>query len=281
MRKACSQEAEDVLVQKVEVPEAVHVAGRWNVAHRVSLVGVRKAGQNVPRRGDGQKQQQSAKGLQRPPAPPVPAQQQQGNGRRGKEDGRNQALGQRSQRQRRPHAVKPNRPAALQPGDKAVKRQQQQKREQHLRNGEAREQKRPDGGEHPQRGIKRGSPPPCALCPQPRQTRAAQQGQRIGQVGGKRILAKDAVEAGLKPIGQWRLLKIANAVHLQRDPVAALRHVLRGLRVGGVGVVQQRRRKQRSKLHRGKNNCEEYPGSQCGRRRLRPIFCICFICHRG
>ena len=51
----------------------------------------------------------------------------------------------------------------------------------------------------------------------------------IGQPSGKCILSKELIEAGFKPVGKRRLFKIANAVDLQRDPVAALRHMLRGL----------------------------------------------------
>src|SRR5262249_14872499 len=44
-----------------------------------------------------------------------------------------------------------------------------------------------------------------------------------------------------RPIHQRRLLQIANAVNVQRHPIAALDHLARGLSVRGVGVVLQRR----------------------------------------
>jgi len=72
-------------------------------------------------------------------------------------------------------------------------------------------------------------------------------------MSGKDILAKDAIERGIQPVRQRRLLQIAQAVDLQRHPVAAIGHVLRGLGVIGVRVVQQRRRKKRGQRDGGED----------------------------
>ena len=81
-------------------------------------------------------------------------------------------------------------------------------------------------------------------------------------MSGKGILAEDQVGTGHDPVGKRRLFDIADAVDLGRDPVAALGKVLRGLGMGGVYVVHQRRRKQRGKLHGGKEGREKQPSSQ-------------------
>ena len=137
MREARPGKAEEVLVDEVEVPEAVHVAGGGMVADGKALIGIGQPGQNVPGRGNGQEQNQSCDRLQLPPAPPLPAQKQQRNGRGGKENGCDQTLGQHRQRQRRPHSVKAQGPGRLEAGNQTVEGQQQQKAEQRLRNGEA------------------------------------------------------------------------------------------------------------------------------------------------
>ena len=111
VRVARAQKTEDVLIKEVEVPESMDVAQHGMVAEWVSLVGIGESGQNVPRRGDGQKQQQAREGLQIPPASPLAAHQQQRNGRGGKEDGRDEPLGEHGQRQRRPHSIKAEGPA--------------------------------------------------------------------------------------------------------------------------------------------------------------------------
>ena len=265
VRVAFAQKTQNVLVDEIEVPEAVDAAQGGVVADGVALVGITQAGQNVPGSGDGQKKEQAADRLQRPPAPPLAAQQKKWNRRRGKEDRGDQPLGQESQRQRRPHSIKMKRSDVFQPGQQAVEGRQQKKAELRLRNGEARVEKRPDRGENAESGVEAGAASPGAARPEPGQPGAAQQGQRIGQVGGKDVLAEDAIERGVEPVGQRRFLQVADAVDLQRHPVAALGHVLRGLGMAGVGVVQQGRRKQRGKLHGGEDHRQKRPCGQRGR----------------
>jgi hypothetical protein len=74
------------------------------------------------------------------------------------------------------------------------------------------------------------------------------------------VFAEDAIEGGVNPVRQGRLFQVANAVDLQRHPVAALGDVLCGLCVIGVGVVEQRRGEQRRKLNGGVQNEKEQPG---------------------
>ena len=94
-----------MFVDEVEVPEAMDIAGGGVIADGMALIGIGEAGEDVPGRGDGQIQQQSRKGFELAPAPPLAAEQQQRNGRAGKEDRRNEALGERGQRQGDPHDI--------------------------------------------------------------------------------------------------------------------------------------------------------------------------------
>ena len=64
VRIALAEETQEVFVDEVEVPEAVDVAGCWMVADGMALVGVRESGEDVPRRGDGEEEQDSGEGLQ-------------------------------------------------------------------------------------------------------------------------------------------------------------------------------------------------------------------------
>jgi hypothetical protein len=97
VRVAQAEEAEQVLVDEVEVEEAVDVADGGVVADGVALVGVVDAAEDVPGRGDEQKEQDAGEGLENAPAAPLAGEQQVGNGRSDEEDGRDESLGERGQ----------------------------------------------------------------------------------------------------------------------------------------------------------------------------------------
>ena len=65
-------------------------------------------------------------------------------------------------------------------------------------------------------------------------------------MGGEGSESKEAEADCIKPIGQRGLFKIADAVDLERDPVSARQDVARGVGVGGIGVVEERRREKGS-----------------------------------
>src|SRR6202034_4418391 len=75
VRKPLSQKAQEMLVDKIEVPEAVHVSRHGMIADRMTLVRIRQPGQDVPRRGDHQKKQEARKWLVLAPAPPLAAEE--------------------------------------------------------------------------------------------------------------------------------------------------------------------------------------------------------------
>jgi len=84
---AQGEEAQEVLVDEVEVEEAVDVAEGGVVADGVALVRIGEAAEDVPGGGDGQEEQQAGDGLELPPAAPLAGEQQVRNGGANKEDG--------------------------------------------------------------------------------------------------------------------------------------------------------------------------------------------------
>ncbi len=145
---------------------------------------------------------------------------------------------------------------------KAPESVEQEKTEQRLGNGKAREQKRPDRGQHSQRRVEAGAASPAARSPQPRQPGETEDGKGVGQVGGEHVLAEDPVGDGIEPVGQRRLFEVADAIELHGYPVAAFVHVLGDLGMRGIDVVEQRRSKERSELHGQKNGSQECPDGE-------------------
>ena len=68
---AQAEEAQKVLVDQIEVPETMHVAEGGVIAHRVALVGICQAAEDVPGSGDGHKQQETGDRLHLAPASPL------------------------------------------------------------------------------------------------------------------------------------------------------------------------------------------------------------------
>ncbi len=67
----------------------------------------------------------------------------------------------------------------------------------------------------------------------------------LGEMGGEGVEAEDAEAEGDEPVGQRRLLEVADAVDVEGDPVAGEGDVAGGVGVGGVGVVEQGRGEER------------------------------------
>ena len=127
MRIAQVNKAQNVFIDEVEVEKSMHVAQSRMVAHRVALVVIHNSAENVPRRGNRQKQQQPGHRLQRAPLSPLAGKQQVRNRRAHKEHRRNQPLGQQGQRHHGPRPVKAIRPLVLKPRYQAIKRSQKEK----------------------------------------------------------------------------------------------------------------------------------------------------------
>ncbi len=236
------------------------------VADGVALVVIVDAAEDVPRRGDEQKEQRAGDGLECAPASPLTGEKQVGNGCSDKEDGSNEALGKRGQSNAGIDPIEARGAIEFEPGDERVEGDEQEEAQLRLGNDEARKKKRADGGEYAEACIKTGARTPGAAGPEPREPGEAEHGQRVGQMRGEGIFAEDLVTGGNYPIGQRGLLDVADAVDLRGDQVAGIDHVLGGLGMGGVNIVEQRGRKEGCKLHGGKDGCQKQPDSDRGGR---------------
>src|SRR5271165_6037935 len=116
----------------------------------MALVRIGEAAENVPWRGNGQKEQEAGDGLQSAPAAPLAGEHQVGNGRSEEEDGRDEALGEQSQGDAGPHPVKARRTVGLEAGEQAVEGEEQKEGQFRLGNDKACKEKRSDGGEDAQ-----------------------------------------------------------------------------------------------------------------------------------
>ena len=76
---------------------------------------------------------------------------------------------------------------------------------------------------------------------------------------GEDVLSEDAIESGVEPVRERRFLKISDSVDLHGDPIAAFGHVLRDLRMGGICVVEQGRREERSELDGEEYDSQKHP----------------------
>ena len=80
-------------------------------------------------------------------------------------------------------------------------------------------------------------------------------------MGSKDVVAKEPVIDRHQPVGQRRLLQIANAIDLEGDPVAGERHMLGCAGMVGIGVIQQRRGEKGGQVNRGEDQQQQCPGS--------------------
>ena len=64
---------------------------------------------------------------------------------------------------------------------------------------------------------------------------------RLREMGGEGIEAEEAIADGDEPVRERGFFEVADAVDLERDPIAGEGHVAGGTGVRGVGVVEQRR----------------------------------------
>ena len=142
MRKAGADEAEDVLVEEVEIGEAVDVADGGMIADWIALIGIGDACEDVPGCGDEKKEEDTCNGLEFTPATPLTAQKQERNSGGEKEDRGDEALGESGKSEGGPHSVEADGAATLQAGDEGVESEKKQKSEDGLRDEKARVEKR-------------------------------------------------------------------------------------------------------------------------------------------
>lgn len=258
-----------MLVNEVEIEEAVNVARGGNVADGVSVIGIAEAGKDMPGSRNSEEEQEASEEAHLAPAAPLAGEDEIGNDGCGKKDGRDEPFREHCDGQRSIRDVKAGGLAIFKAGEEAVESESDEEGEKGLGDEKARPEKDADRGENSQRGVKCGAVTIGAPRPEPCKNGAGQDAERHGQMRGKDVLAEDAVIDGGQPIGERRLLKIADAVDIESDPVSAGDDVLGSLRVSGIGIIEQRGRKQRYKMNGEKNQCKQRPGAD-GRAIDRP-----------
>ena len=135
-----------------------------------------------------------------------------------------------------------------------------------LGNDEAGKEKRADGGEHAQAGIKAGARAPGAAAQSQASQARPSMASALGRWVAKVFSPKMLVAAGDQPVGQRRLFDVADAVDLGviRLPVSAMccaAWAWAASTSSSSGGVEQR-----SKLHGDKDGREQQPGGQRGGR---------------
>jgi hypothetical protein len=121
----------------------------------------------------------------------------------------------------------------------------QQQREERLRDQDAREQEGARAGEDGERRIVARPRAEGLVGPAVPEQHQQQHGQRLRQVRGEGIEAEEPEADRRQPVGQRSFFEVAHAVDLQRHQIAGGGHRARGLRVGGVCVVEDGRAEKR------------------------------------
>src|SRR5579875_706075 len=137
VRIALAQEAQKMLVDEIKIEKAVYVSGRGDIADRIPLVRIAKARQNVPRRGNGQKEQETGQKTKLPPLAPFTRDDEVRKDRGHKKDRSNQPFGKDSNRQGNIHQINTGRATVFKPGQKTVTHQRNKKRQDGFRTKEA------------------------------------------------------------------------------------------------------------------------------------------------
>ena len=189
----------------------------------------------------------------------VPVRMQVGNCGGNEEDGRDEAFGEDAEGERGPHPIDVCGLAVFEAGDEEVERERGEEGEQDLGDEDAGEEEGSDAGEHAEGGVEGGAVAKGAACPDPGEDGAAEDSEREGQVGGEDVVAEEAVVDGDDPVGERGFFEIADAVDVEGDPVSGLGDVFGDLGVGGVGVVEQRRREERGDVDGEEDGDEQDP----------------------
>src|SRR5580658_392360 len=116
----------------------------------------------------------------------------------------------------------------------------EQEREQRVWNEDAREEEDAGGGEGEKASVEACTLGKCAASPGVAEEREAKDGEREWKMDREGVFAEDAKADGGDPVGERRFFEVADTVDVECDPVAGVKHGLRGLCVRGVGVVEQR-----------------------------------------
>ena len=239
-----------MLVDEVEPEEAV----------AVHAAGVAQAGEDVPGRGDGEEEEEAGEGPEGAPVAVFAGEREVERGGAEEEDERDEAFGEDGEGECSPHGVGVERCDARSRSfaslrmtgmrgatcEEAVERGGEQQREQDIGDEDAGEEEDAGGGEDGEAGVEGGAVAEGLACPAVAEQHQQQHGDRLGQVDGEGVEAEDADAGGGDPVGQRRLLQVADVVDAQGDQVAGEQHLAGGVGVGAVGVVEHGRREEGS-----------------------------------
>src|SRR5271170_5289304 len=175
-------------------------------------VGVAKAGEDVPGRGDGEEEQESGEGAELAPATPGSGENEVGNGGGDEEDGRDEALGEDAECERGPHPVNARGLAVFEADDEEVEGERGEEGEQDLGDEDAGEEEGSDAGEDAEGGVEGGAFAKGAAGPDPGEQGAGEDSERLGQMGGEDVVAEEAVVDGDNPVGERGFFEVADAV---------------------------------------------------------------------
>ena len=125
--------------------------------------------------------------------------------------------------------------------EEAVERGGEEQGEQGVGDEDAGEEEDSGGGEYAEAGVEGGAFAEGLARPAEAEQHKQQHGERLREMRGEGVAAEDAEAGGGDPVGKRGLLKIADVVDAEGDPVAGEGHLAGGVGVGAVGVVQHRR----------------------------------------
>ena len=200
--------------------------------------------QDVPRRGDGKEKRGAGEGTKLTPAAEFPCEEQVDHDRAAEEDRGDEAFGEHGAGEDGVDGVHAQSSAssvesAIQAAQEAIEANAEEQCQQHIRDEVAGEEKDAGGGEDAEGGVGGGALSPCEKRPSPGERGQQQDGERERQVGGEDVEAEELVVDSGHPIGKRWLFKVADAVDVERDPVAGERHVAGGAGMGRISVIKQ------------------------------------------
>jgi hypothetical protein len=184
--------------------------------------------------------------------------------RREEEDRSDQTFGQCGDGERGPAHVEECGPSVVQPKQKTVQGESNEERQQRFRNIDPGKEKDADTGQQGKRRVECRPFVECAPRPVPCKHGRRQNPESHGKMGGEHVIAEGMIIDGGEPVGKGRLLQIADAIDLQRHPIAGERHVLSGIGMRGIGIVKQGWREKRREIDGEPDQQQNGPGARGG-----------------
>jgi len=154
--------------------------------------------------------------------------------------------------------------------------------EQDFGDEDAGEEEDSGGGEEGEAGVEGGAVAEGLAGPVEAQEGEEEDADGLREVGGEGVEAEDAEAEGNEPVGERGFFEVSDAVDVEGDEVAGEGHVAGGAGVGGVGVVEQRRREERGEVNDQPETGEDEESG--GMTRGADVSCcraLCGCCEEG